>query len=232
MFVILWNWAGGGGIIAQIFNDLFGFLRYGPLDFGHLWYLRSLMIFTAVSPLVYIIVKRRFGALVGVALWAVPCFMFPIKVRYLHISLAMFGWFVLGMASHRLEFERLTIPKSVTYCILALFLALAFAKCTLALPLAGILTIWFMYDYFPDPFRIVRKVIGEQFWTYCFHVVPCCWYVSTILFVFGKSNTITFITFLTCPFVALAINFCAYRLAMRYSPRMYSIITGGRVVRV
>lgn len=187
------------------------------------------MIFTLTAPIIKKVSAFKRGGFALLLLGASFAFLFPRYITGLEISLGSYGWFILGMAVASLKLADCQLPKICSFMLAMVFGAMAILEVgSRLMALIGMLTFWFGYDVKPQLFSKARHIVGDQFWTYCFHIVPCSWYVAAMLYIFGKSDLSTVFIFVTCPFVAIVVTYVASFLFRRYATRFYGILIGGR----
>lgn len=187
------------------------------------------MIFTLTAPVMKKVSAFKRGGIALLLLGACFVFLFPRYITGLETSLGSYGWFILGMAVASLKLADCQLPKFCLFMLAMVFGAMAILDVgSRLMPLIGMLAVWFGYDVKPQLFSRARHIVGDQFWTYCFHIIPCSWYVAAMLYIFGKSDVSTMFIFVTCPLVALVVTYVASFLLRRYAMRFYGVLIGGR----
>lgn len=203
-----------------------------PYDFA-LWFLRNLMIFCILAPMVYLIAARTSVFFVAAALYL--CFVQNTNYG--------FEYFVAGawLGMHPEWYDRLTGPK-VAFGALAVWIVLAFfiglniipesyyglvvtvrnVSALMALP--GLCR---LASYDKTPLRL-KKLQSAAFFIYAIHSMLCTAASKVCLSLTGDSTAgIVAALFLTFA-ILVAVSYLAYRVCSVCCPRLGMVLSGGR----
>lgn len=198
------------------------------------WFIRNLMVFAVLAPLVWLVARR----------WWSVALLFIIKCVF---DINLFGaeWFVTGAALglHRVSFEdkKVGVPAIITSGAVYLLLGLVryyyetvpelnFVMFTLEIA-AAFISIYYL------SLRIISRhdgrkmkfLCGSTFFIYAFH--QCFATVNAKLWirVFGCGDVLTcLLAFMTSLISIVAVCIAVYTLLKKAMPRILGIITGGR----
>ena len=225
-------------------DSLFGVTRGGPSGNLALWYVRSLLMLFALSPLLAVVSKIHKAALFVVGLLlalTVP----EVSIKFLSLKLGSVGWFCVGMGVSQLALETRRMPNllfafaGVGWCALSVLGAMERAGWfsttrTLAyvMPfaaLSGILFWWGLYDRLsclrrgdlPGWFKMT-------FWVYCLHGVVTCWILAPTQYLLGKSEWVAMLASCLSVFGSIVFSLATGQLVKHYFPKVYVVLSGGR----
>lgn len=203
-----------------------------PYDFA-LWFLRNLMIFCILAPVVYLIAARTSVFFVAAALYL--CFVQNTNYG--------FEYFVAGawLGMHPEWYDRLT-GRKVAFGALAVWIVLAFfiglniipesyyglvvtvrnVSALMALP--GLCR---LASYDKTPVRL-KKLQPAAFFIYAIHSMLCTAASKACLSLTGDSTAgIVAALFLTFA-ILVAVSYLAYRVCSVCCPRLGMVLSGGR----
>lgn len=218
----------------NIFASLYE-LFWIPANFP-LWFLRDLMIMVAVSPLLYFVIKY--------IKWFAPLlFVLVSPFVALHIS----PFFLLGgcvaMHSSLEEISEKLIGGEKTFVAAAIYLGYSVVQIwmkehhpyvSFVVCLCGIITIWELYDWIESKLLLKSKLsslkfaLGYSFFIYLFHEPAFNIIKKLGLKVLGVHEWSLILLYLINPLIMCAIAIMVAKLLQRFTPKMYSILVGGR----
>lgn len=216
--------------------------------FFHLWFLRDLMVFVFLSPLLYWLIKKVRWYLAPVVLIATPPLIQWFGLEHLEI-----GFFILGgtiALFSDLESVRSWLSKPIVIIAAILYFGLSFTwdfllpkqfageeYLCIFFSICGMITLWRGYDWLaqrpssPVYNPILLAVTNFTFFIYLFH--------EPILFVIMQMNkawlgvnawSMTFL-YLVNPLLLIVIAISVAVVLKKAMPKAYSILVGGRTVR-
>lgn len=196
----------------------------------HFWYVRSLLIIFAFSPIVYFISQRSlFGVLALVGILFLPEQWSQIGPLSLCLNTSLL-WFTLGV----FLFSRCPWLLNSTGHYGAL---IAVGGCILALgsnvkilkELGIIICLWGGYDFIDALARIAKypRVLNVTFFVYCTHLLVLCWIGGALHVVCGTSAWSRGISYFVL-WQTFWIDLLLANLARRFCPRVYGVLAGGR----
>lgn len=216
------------------------YLLLEPAGF-HLWFLRDLILYVFVSPLIYVVCKR-----------------FPL-VAYL-LVFVLFGWInrcglpyfsagaVVAMHYGLDIFDKGVFKNNAVRFLLLMLFA---AKCVMTtIPscdvilynpyfqqianMAGIISVWWVYDVAFKAFsvstleKILLCVSKYSFFIYLFHEPALNIIKKLGLFILGVNNSTLVVLYLISPILMTAIAIGVAIIMKSIVPKSYSIAVGGR----
>lgn len=251
-YVVLQNLPGTGGMINSdiiaditkggVFENLYT-IFVAPVAF-HLWFLRDLIILVLISPLIYYWIKytRWYGA---VAILLLHPWLITLSETFNQFGIA---YFVLGgtIALHS-DLNRVTKTASsfpvftaslIVWLIHAFLQALeikvAFLYWGILSVLAGMISIWKIYDLFGVKPKVVsamahlKPLLGYSFFVYLFHE-PAFNIIKKIgIRVLGTGDAALIGLFLINPLLMFAVSVAVAKMLQKLIPRVYFVLVGGR----
>lgn len=243
------------GISSMVNSDILAEITYGnlwnnfytvfvsPIAF-HLWFIRDLMIMVMLSPLIYLGVKktRWYGA-------ALMLMLHP-WLLMLSKTFNQFGiaYFILGgtialcsdlnRMSKKISFPVFAISLSVwlLHALLqVLEIKVPFLYWGVISVLAGIISVWKLYDIFASRPKMesvvahIKPILGYSFFVYLFHE-PVFNIIKKIgvKVLGGVGDGALIILFLINPLIMYAVAVMVAKLMQRFAPRVYGVLVGGR----
>ena len=236
MFLVIFQLPGIRSVInstdrLSIDNVLRGVFLYKYS--GRNWYLVHLMAFVLLSPLFAIMLKRKISAVITLcALLTLNFSGFAYgEIRFFHLFYYYCGAFLVTWYPNILfgvRYKRIT-------CFLALVPLLGVNCATLFISywfldklavLIMMLCLWVFVDLFSG-FR-VREFEKQAFFIYCIHGIPLET-IEKLIGMLGKSHIMGLVDYIAAPTVCVLSIYILYRLLVRFVPRFYSFINGGRI---
>lgn len=210
-----------------------------PASF-QLWFLRDLIIYVLLSPLIYIIIKEL--KVVGLILIFVAG---TVGLLYLPSEIKIWGAFFFTLGGYIAIYsslDKIKITKPFAYACLFIYLlnavlrpsGLILLKGTeMVVELCGLIAVWGGYDFFvkTENKKVVKtlaKLGSYSFFIYLFHE-PTFNIIKKLGIKFvGCSEPALIVLYLLCPFIMAAISITVAILLQKIMPKVYSIIVGGR----
>ena len=223
-----------GSIISQLEDssvlEMFYIVFLKPAAF-QLWFLRDLMLFVLLSPLIWWLIKKT-----G---WALVVVLFGIGMFIPQIGFA--AMFVLGgyMSLTNTDLDGLTDQLSrLMPLFVTVFLASAvvypmhldyvkpFAPLTY---LCGIVVFWYMYDKLHiAKIKWFEPYLGYSFFIYCFHMPFFNIIKKLMLIMVGESKATILGLYFINPIIAIVIIILIAKAIQRICPKAYMVLTGYR----
>lgn len=235
LFKTLWLGFDGLGVVADGHVDWLKFMAGFwtlPYDLA-LWFIRDLMVYCLLAPVVWIVVKRK---------WLFACvflaFSLPFDVR------SGILWFMIGafMSQNQEVWSQVTAPRyAIVFCvgyavlcyllsfsalpeIVAFFLFAGYVMCGLAFTMAC--GRWFSSNKIG---RRLTPLLGSTFFIYAFHALYCSVVRNAWLRLIGCSTTSTALAVLLLTFITLTVtSMVTYFILRRFAPRLIRLLTGDR----
>lgn len=220
----------------QIWESIYNMLTE-PAGF-HLWFLRDLIVFMAISPLLWLISKRsRIAAIV-------------LSVVLNHWMAWVF-WFWLGLTIRVSEWNIEKLPKGNWVFVLTgvIYIGSAvlggmemdkmipssFGVIGFVKQLACIYFVWIVYDKIAQgrclsEQGVWRHICGYSFFIYCFHEPAFNIIKKLGVVVLGSSEPVLIVLYLINPLIMVAIAITIAKTMLHIKPLslVYKFLTGGR----
>lgn len=214
------------------------YLFIQPANFP-LWFLRNLIVFVAVSPLIWYVISR--------AKW------YSIIIFFILAEITHFGgllWFSVGASVailssleevQRLINNKITIGCIIFYLVDSLWRA-QFRDLTrvhtnyiygLLCGICSFIAVWRGYDLIArgrilTDNKFIEKIVGYSFFIYVFHEPTYNIIKKIPILIFGQSELVLFIFFLINPFILCGIAILLANFLQRFLPKLYNMLVGGR----
>lgn len=203
----------------------------------HLWYVRDLMLFVLLTPLVYKYIRK-------IPLLLLLVFTIFIPLTGINQS-EMLGYFLIGakLACEDVDLHKRN-PRSIVYLALLIFVMMgifpinnmSFREIAMLL---GIFSFWYLYDYIFVVFNKLLKPLSERtimndflgctFFVYCSHGIFLNIIKKAEILFLGCSDFALLFTYLLNPILCYSICFLISKLINSTFPRFYLIISGNRI---
>ena len=204
----------------------------------HLWFLRDLIVFMAISPLLWLISKRSWIAAIVLSV-------------VLNHWMAWVFWFWLGLTIRVSEWNIEKLPRGnwglvltgVIYIGSAVLAGMDMAKMIpscfgvigLVKQLACIYFVWIVYDKIArgrclSEQGLWRHICGYSFFIYCFHEPAFNIIKKLGVVVLGSSEPVLIVLYLINPLIMVAIAIIIAKTMLNIKPLVpvYKFLTGGR----
>ena len=234
---IEWN----GKIVLQILNS----------DFSPLWFVKYLMIFTLIAPIMYYVFKNKyFGAIaiLGMISLNVLAYVFGIikapldvnensivMLNYQYIFYAIGAWAGLNCrdwVENPTKSKR--IISLVAVCVLCAVYFTPIFKIDVIVShtfrIFFAIAVWFVFDWVPE--IKMNSWLKMSFWIYCTHtiVIQCIQRVISIVLsdFIGATNLLWVAEWFILPIVVvIALIFIGIYM-QKYLSKVYNVVTGNR----
>lgn len=205
-----------------------------PIAF-HLWFLRDLLILVLLSPIWYYLFKYL------KVYWIIVIFVLTFyKISFFPI-IALF-WFSLGGAFVNLKFTRLKNKSLSNFLVLFLFIGffqIMFPSSIwyyvhIPITFLGIISFWVIYDIvLPQNFTLsnykyLTIACSFTFFIYLYHEPTLNIVRKLIVFILGKNEFGFIISYLSSPWVFIALFIPIGLIMKKFFPKVYYVIAGGR----
>jgi len=207
----------------------------------HLWYIRDLIVLVFFSPLIGILTNKSKG------LWLIFLFLiwFTDAVTSGVLKTESLLFFATGgllaSAPHLFMEKKCSRNTTLVLCFIWIVLVLIRTSAIGVVDmnglrslhkisiLAGMLTLWYGYDYFPANIRLpFYKWATYSFFIYLIHE-PILSVSKKLLFHFtGHIPWAAMLHYFAAPFITVTICLVVAKLMVKHTPRVYKIISGGR----
>lgn len=204
----------------------------------HLWFLRDLIVFMAISPLLWLISKRSRIAAIVLSI-------------VLNHWMAWVFWFWLGLTIRVSNWNIEKLPKGNWVFVLtgAIYIGNAvlagmemdkiipscFGVIGLVKQLACIYFVWIVYDKIArgrclSEQGLWRHICGYSFFIYCFHEPAFNIIKKLGVVVLGSSEPVLIVLYLINPLIMVAIAIIIAKTMLNIKPLVpvYKFLTGGR----
>lgn len=230
-----------GGIVGHGFLNGLYTMFIKPIAF-QLWFLRDLIIYVFLTPLFFVAIKKL--------KWLIPFLLFIaswVGLIYLPSEIKIWGCFFFVLGGYVALHHSLEIVSDIITPLLASVAALLYAAnaivtivfgsiipgASVLFMLFGVVAIWRGYDCIMIKWdsKWISFLAGwgsYSFFVYCFHE-PVFNIIKKIgVFFVGYSNTSLIVLYLLNPIVMLALSIFVAKVMQKYTPKVFSILTGGR----
>lgn len=246
-FLIIQNWEW----VAQFSNydrislklvKLVPLITTNPIV-GQFWYIRDLMIFILLSPLLYLLFRNKYIALF---LIAVLLYLWKPVDTSLFSSEGVLFFTIGGFLGYQKIDLQINISKSA---ILLTFLLWVCLKTVLILPLEkgvllmqlipkisiliGIFFIWTSADLLIKKFSQSRILLlsSFSFFIYAFHTPLIKIFYKIMLSIFPESQLTGLLVFFISPIIIVLISLMAAKGLKSIFPWFYNLLTGNRSIQ-
>lgn len=228
------------------FDSAFSYFFVRPASF-HLWFLRDLIAYVAVSPLLYWLI-RRYSWYVAVVLLAVtPPFMLWLDLNHLEIAFFVLGGTIAQRSS--LEAVRRYLTRPLTLCAALIYLsftifwpfflpknALVEGYLALLFSCCGMVAVWRGYDWLihtktVEQTHLLLSLANYSFFIYLFHE-PILFIIMKLgLRLFGIGGISLTLLYLINPLVIIVLGVVIAKATKSCFPSFYFNLVGGRTTR-
>lgn len=232
-FASLKWWMGVAGIKA-------GF----PIINYHLWFVRNILLFVLISPLLGFVLFK-IPRMVLLVLWFVATFG-SLRIANLASQLLFVG---MG-ASLAFGVAKINNLEKWTLIALPIWICLVVGKVALywlgicdvcgtlsidhvtvrlmpTINVVGVLALWGMGGRLR--FDMLSTIHGFSFFAYCFHLSVLTWCTEFVRLVISPETTINCLLIYVLPFVMTIVVVYGLAIALKfYWPKVYSVLSGGR----
>ena len=235
--------------IINHFQTLYGafefcFIRPGSF---HLWFLRDLIVYVALSPVLYWLIKRFGWFVAPISLVATPPLMQWLDLNHLEIA-----FFILGgtIALHS-SLEAVKAFLSRPFVLVAAFFYFGLSAIwdfvlpkqfvgeeylSIFFSICGMITLWRGYDYLARTTHIEQSsfllsLTNYSFFIYLFHEPILFILMQLGKILFGVNGISLTLLYLINPILIICLGIVLAKGIKKISPILYSVLVGGRITR-
>ena len=227
-----------GGLNLNCLVSLLG-IHGPPMGNFPLWYVRSLMLLFALTP-VWLVLNRLPKWMRVVMALALSLFDSHLSVPYINLMFGSIGYFMIGSILSECKNGSLKVKRGVAVlaglvaAIIAgvrmfdLLDASLFAHLYELMPYALIVFLWWLYDAIVGEREIRTDVLHQTFWIYCFHNAVVQIQPALLMSIAGKNDAVAFFAFIINPPLTVLVCLWVAKVVKRSMPRAYDVLVGGR----
>ena len=207
--------------------ELFGINREnGPAMAGHLWFLRSLIIFFILGSGIYVL--KRFLGRYGVAFMGlIDCMVLLLGFYGLPYCSVLF-YFLIGMSINLPRLYAVVHDMFLTPMLMACCLCGSiWARITSFLCASTGVAFYFITGGFLGA-RLYKSFMNNTFWCYCIHVVFTSYICLGLMAIRKTSCTLGWLTSLISVICGSVLPMMLYALLRPKIPRVMRVLCGGR----
>lgn len=221
----------------ESFTSMLAILTWDPVGYP-LWFMRNLFILVALSPLIYLIIRKRYLGIGFMLLTAIGWFLGLEDRSFRSLLFFSLGAFI---SIHRPVPPRLT--PSMTLALLFLWVGIAGCHALTimysgqesvglnnACIITGLLAVWYGYDLLGEKPRapMLQYIAGFTFFVYVAHEPLTGVLRKTVTAVVGADQRLGMAAWLASG-VVVFLGFLAVAMIMNQRfPRLYGFLSGGR----
>ena len=208
-----------------------------PID-GPLWFIRDLFLVFIISPVFYLLLRRSGIAIVGllgliwIGFYRMDVFMPALSSLFFVVLGFYFGIKKINV----LEFFKkhfILYPFLYVVFLLVSFISNNYMYKMLAENISIILSIptsFLLMSYILQSKEALfpKILVDSVFFIFAYHVLFIRLYVKSLTLIAGNSEIICAITYFSAPLVVSIIGVLLFRLTEAISPKLSSVLTGGR----
>lgn len=236
---VIWNiigaiilFAAGELPVLEKWSDYFWGLVLSKYDVP-LWYVRNLMMMTAVVPLYYWIFKIdkwHIYTIVGIGLllwwWPVDCAWWSTE-----------GWLYFFLGGVLQRFKRAVewkMPVGVLVLLTVVWLSFCFFRPKWCIPmnkattLMGIICFWQLLNYTTSVWNRLLPMAKYSFFIYVLHIYVIKTMKVTLASQFPENEVVALIAYFVLPFVTFGMLLWVGKVWNSVLPMSFGVITGGR----
>lgn len=228
-------------ISAVIYN-----LLICPAGF-HLWFLRDLIEYIVISPIIYLLIKKFSWYLPVILLVLTPPLMHFFNLEHLDIAFFALGG-TIAMKSD-LQSVKAFLSKRIVVISAVVYLGLSFTwdfflpnhfsgdeYLSILFSVCGMITIWRGYDGLSqitnfENNHLLLTLTNYSFFIYLFHE-PIFFVIMQLgTSIFGFSSTSLSLLYIINPALLIILAIIVAKIIKTIVPSFYSVLTGGRIAR-
>lgn len=198
------------------------------------WYLKDLIVLIAISPVLLILLRNKYVALMSIIVSAVAVLLKLDFVIFEGTSLLFFmiGGYAVTYTKDFFENKEnsawkwllaVTLTGIIRYVNVPIIAELSYFISPILL--------WKSVDVFlPSAFcrRKIRWFITQSFFTYASHVIPVT-IIGHLLAKVSRNYLWVTVSYLISPWITLALIYVVANILYKHTPRFYGLICGGRI---
>ena len=218
-----------------------------PVQF-QFWFLLDLAVYLVLSPLLYFLLKRAGAAVpIGLALlYFSTIYRIPLYISdaALHPEGMLFFSTGAWIAVRKVRLPALSVRALwalslawVGLCIGKTFFLLyngetyGYNLLHRAALIMGVVCVWRLYDLLPEKLRSGKwwkRLLSCTFFIYAFHEPAQTIIRNEIVRAIGAGPAVYSLCFVVCPLLTIALAIALARFLQKYTPGVFSLLTGGR----
>ncbi len=223
--------------IQEILHSIFLY-KYNPV----FWFMMYLIIFSYLSPLIYLLLKQKW---VGLFIVIVTCYLSftSALAPFIHPKiLDLFNWSICYLvgAYSGLHLQNVCMTKQKKFALFSSFLVaivcfyFAFivenSAWIMSYRIFGAMVIWYLLWILNIP--KVQHWMQNTFFIYAIHQIVALFLNKIGCIVLGTSMYAGGIVFLLIPLFILLLSNVFERISSRFFPHIWSILSGGRTKKI
>ncbi len=224
-------------VMLSPLKNLYGVLNS---DFTPLWFVKDLIIYVILSPVIYVLIKRKIFGILSFIMFMVlnVLFEFDYKSIFYWAPIYLFGAFIGVHFSNKIFHVKLcgSIYVSLAFgFLIGLFalLVLIFKDNRYLIyfycPLSPVI-IWLLFDAINKKSHIPkRNIYNLSFFIYANHFFWLTGIQKVVGFTFHSQIAVLFINYFIVPIIVLVFLYTVAFILKRRASRIYYLINGGRV---
>ena len=211
-------------INAKVIIDSILFHQYN----GVYWYMSQLILFILISPVVYIVMKSPYGIIiVPVSIIINPWLIYWLLGAY-------FVMHIREQIYHRSSGKKIYLTLSLSIILILVRFYLEYMNQEIEvneyalnlLKLVNVISVWFALDILS--FNSVYKWMQMSFFIYSFHPLVVWTIKDIIATLLPPNNIIALANYMITAIGGVLISVCSAKILIRFTPKIYSVLTGGR----
>jgi hypothetical protein len=105
----------------------------------------------------------------------------------------------------------------------------SFAPCSYLAIFGQIMILWGFYDVIDTHIKIpmMPSNLSVLFFVYCLHLIVICWIGGAMKLALGTSAATRFVCYVVLG-MTFWLDVCVANLVLKYFPRFYAVLAGGR----
>lgn len=213
----------------------------------HLWFLRDLIVYIAISPLIYWLIKKFSWYVPVILLVLTPPLMQAFNIGHLEIAFFALGG-TIAMNSD-LQSVKSFLTKPIVAISAAVYLGLSFTwdfclpnhfrgeeYLSILFSTCGMITIWRGYDGFShiinlENNHVLQTITNYTFFIYLFHEPVFFVIMQLGTFLLGLNNWSLSFLYIINPALLIILAIIVAKILKTIVPSLYSVLTGGRISR-
>lgn len=196
-----------------------------------MWYVQNLLVLLLLTPLFLLMLKNKYISLVTLTMLGV---LYCMGFSWDYCQTSSIFFFLLGAiiaVYYRKFFEERSNKKIALIAsgILVFRIVSAYFEfpvlSTVALLFSPVALVKF-FDVFND-FK-VNWFTKQSFFVYCAHLLPTTIVMKILAKLFGGNDLLACLAFMVTPFVTLIGLYIVAKIMIRFMPKLYGLLCGGR----
>ena len=210
---------------------------------GVYWFMYQLILFVFISPVIYLVMKTRYGIAVLPGLLIISWWWSVIPNYSNGIIVDSLIYWVLGayFALHRREQIYRSCVNTKVYLLLSVILIIARFYLEFInqkadinnhilnlLLLLNVISLWFALDVLK--FHTVYEWMSMSFFIYTVHPLIVDTIKKGISALLPGKDVMALVNYIISGIAGVVISVCIAKIMMRYTPRLFVILCGGRTI--